>query len=371
MTGLRHVAAVAVLLALLGCLRDPGVVAWEAELVRAERLIQAGNAEGALPVMRRLHDDAPSEPYRVESAERIAECLVALHRDEEAGLLYLDVARSTEDREIKARLLFRAARVTYDRPSSQEDGLALLVRLVDEYPDTVAGLRSLQYVQAHFGGTPEGRRWLLAFYRDRFDALRSSPLADNLLLGAAEIHAGLHTPDDDRVALGLLLDLTAAFPRAGLWDDSMWRRAELQHRLGLFRDEVATLGELLQTREVPTFFGNYETRYYHRGQYRLARLLRDALGDNPGAIAAFETFVRTYRFSSFWDDALYQLAELYLGAGRTADAQAAADELTRERPESRWASRVQVLVRTGHDPGPPPPWSDPTVPWSYDEEDAP
>lgn len=363
----RHLLAVAGLLTLLGCLRDPGVVAWEAELVRAERLIRHGEAAQALPVVQRLRAAAPTDAYRYEAAERVADCLVALGRADEAGLLYLDLAREAEDRELTARLLFRAARVAYDDPATQEDGLALLVRLVEQHPDTVGGLRALQYVAEHFGGTSEGRDWLLAFYRSRFDLLRDSPLADNLLFRAAEILADRGTPEDDRAALALLSDLIVAYPRAGLWDDALWESANLQHRLGLYRDEVDTLTTLVRTREKPMFFGNYETRYYHRGQYRIAQLQRDALEDRDAAIAAFEVFVAEYKFSGFWDDALYQLAELYLQAGRREDAAAVADRLTRERPESRWAGRVQTLVQTGSDPGPPPPWSDPTVPVSGEE----
>jgi outer membrane protein assembly factor BamD (BamD/ComL family) len=113
------------------------------------------------------------------------------------------------------------------------------------------------------------------------------------------------------------------------------------------------------------FFGNYETRYYHRGQYRMAELLRNELARPAQAARAFETFVREYPFSKSWDDALFQLTELYIEAGRMDDARKAAARLAKERPESRYAARVQRLVETGRDPGPPPPWTDPTRPYDY------
>lgn len=363
----RHGLVVVLVLGMLGCLRDPGVVAWEAQLVAADRALRDGDAARALDAYGALRETAPDDRARIDTEQGRAEALLALGHREEAARAYLAASRSTEDRETRARLVFRAARVVYDQPETQEDGLAAMTRILERYPDTVAGLRSLQYLQQHFGGTPEGRDWLLRFYREHFEALRGSPLADNLIFEAAQIHAARRTPDDDRAALKLLTDLTIAYPRAALWDDALWRLADVQHRLGLTREELGTLQTLVRTREKPMFFGNYETLYYHRGQYRIARLLRDDLGDLPAATEAFEVFVREYPFSKWYDDALFQLAQLYLGAGRADDARAVAERLAKERPESRWVNRTRELVRLGVDPGPPPTWTDPTVPWSYDE----
>lgn len=360
-----HALVVVLVLGMLGCLRDPGVVAWEAQLVDADRALRRGDAHEALEAYGALRETAPHARGRTDTEQGRADALLALGRTEDAARAYLAASRATADREARARLVFRAARVVYDQPATQGEGLDAITRVVDRFPDTIAGLRALQYLQQHFGGTPEGRDWLLGFYRSRFDALRRTPLADNLLFEGARIHVARGTEADDRAALALLTDLTTVYPREALWDDALWLRADVQHRLALYEEELDSLTTLVRTREKPLFFGNYETLYYHRSQYRIALLLRDTLGDLPGAISAFEVFVREYPFSKMYDDALFQLAELYVRAGRGADAAALAERLARERPESRWVQRAKELARTGVDPGPAPPWTDPTVPWTY------
>ena len=364
----RHVVAVALLLTAMGCMRDPAIVAWEAEYVAADRICRDGGYEEALARYRDLRGRALNDADVRAIDEDIARTLVALGRGGDAIAVYERTAESAPDRETRARLLFRAARVYYDDPEQQEAGLALIIKLVDAFPDTTAGLRGLQYVREHFGGTRRGREWLLEFYRDRFQRLRATPLADNLVFGATQILVERGTREDDLEALRLLDGLTKEFRRSGHWDDAVWMRADIEHRLGMYQQELADLTELVQTREKPLFFGNYETKYFHRTQYRIANLLRNELEDDLGAIAAFEVFVREYPFSKSYDDALFQLVELYLRTGQKPQAEATSARLTRERPESRFAARARVLAATGRDPGPPPTWTDPTVPYEYPGE---
>jgi Tetratricopeptide repeat len=135
------------------------------------------------------------------------------------------------------------------------------------------------------------------------------------------------------------------YPASGLRDDARWHAARLSRQLGDFVGAARRLRLLLATREVAFGAGSYFSIWLDDAQLELGRLLRDALGDPAGALAAFRRLPRDYPASILRDDAAWEIAETLRRSGAHAAACAAAAELARRFPESRHLASARALER--------------------------
>jgi tetratricopeptide (TPR) repeat protein len=235
-------------------------------------------------------------------------------------------------------------------PGMELKGLQGMIRLLDAFPDTRAGKRALDHVVAVFQGTAQGQRWLRAFLAGRWRMHRKTGLAKFIAYEQGRLFArSADRPDWER-AVRTMADIERLFPRSALWDDAVYARSELLHRLGRYEEELDALRLILKHRRRGLFGDVAETAYYHRSQWRVAQVLQHDLREFELAELALKYFVREFAFSRRFDDALYELAVVRVGMGRSEAALDALSRLAVERPESRFNRYAARLMETGVDP---------------------
>jgi tetratricopeptide (TPR) repeat protein len=172
-------------------------------------------------------------------------------------------------------------------------------------------------------------------------ALAETQVADNLLWSLADLEA--HELARPEAARALYDRIPADYPDSGLRDDARWSAAQLSEQLGDPKGAVERLRALLATREVAIGPGSYFSIWLDDAQLELGKVLRDALGDLPGAAAAFRRLPRDYPASILRDDALYELAVTLAKSGDGAARCRAVADLVKLAPDSKYIARAKEL----------------------------
>ncbi len=356
----RVEAAVAVAVLTAGCSQSRARLRWSAAAVRAAQ------SEGRAPARRAAEgawrDVAALAPTTADAADALHRAAIVAWRGgrtNEAVALWRAALARAGGREQRARIAVDAAlEWTRSRsPRVRARGVRLLVHVLARLSDTVGARLAVGGLEAALprvlpGGRPRGR--LLAALVAR---LGSTPAGDLILWWAARTLASSGRRVHWQTAGRLLRRLVREHPRSALWDDATFLRAQLAHRLGVHRVEIALYERILSHRRVARLFGNYETKFYHRSAWARARALWDDLGDARAAIGALEDFVATYPFSRYYPRALWMLARLEARQGRPRMARAVLERLVRERPATAEALRARRWLEHGRDPGRVEPWA--------------
>ena len=339
-----------VAITLSGCARDALHARWDARALEVEQVFSQGDYQEAVTGFRELRDDAPNSEDRFFVELRIGDCL--LHLGDLGGALttYYEANRFAGSRADVAKAMFRSARALYDFGSDRSTGIAAFVGVMERYPNTFAAQRSLDYITAHYDERPEGMKWLLAFYSKEIRRLAGTKAVGFLRYHLAE---HLERVGGDR-ALGLALStydaILASSHSEALWDDALYAKALVLEKLERYDEELRVLRRILRARSKSSFFGNSETTYYHRSQWRIAQILLGPMDRKEDGLDALRTFVAEFYFSRNYDDALYLIAVILLDQGEEGEARDILTRLVRERPESRYVRRIEALLATGHDP---------------------
>lgn len=125
------------------------------------------------------------------------------------------------------------------------------------------------------------------------------------------------------------------YPSGGFNDNSLFRAAEMEEKLGQPQKAIVHLERLLAQREVSGFVGTYERPQYLPAILKVAQL-HEAAGDRAKARAALHRLYAEFTTSTMRDDALWREAALFRKDG---DAAAACDRLATlagDFPDSRY-----------------------------------
>lgn len=273
----------------------------------------------------------------------------AVYREAES---YRRAGRSTEASQVLERLLARSPRGERAPRAAYEHAL-----LAFEAGDVMRGnaeLDTLLREHPESGISP-------AVLKRRLDEIRRGgeskvcayldaliPSLDKTELGqylhyeyAASLEADGRLPEAR--ARYLFVARRYPYPEGALWDDALYRAADLDARLGDPRAAISHLDRMLSERETAYFIGSYEKGRYEDAALRIAELQRDALHDPVAARRSFERLWSDFPKSHLRDDGAWQAAALAVELGDRDAACRLLGALMRQMPGSRYVGCIPQL----------------------------
>jgi tetratricopeptide (TPR) repeat protein len=315
------------------------------ELVQAERAADRGDVDTAVRAYREAQASCkklrPQRRATAACADALlgeAEVLDRAGKKVEAIRTYLAIPPRTDDEMTAATATYRAGRLMLEAGRTVEAWTALW-RVVTDWPDEPVAADAVKTIVAD--GRGRDARALADQLARLVTPLAETQVADNLVWSLADLY---ESELANREAARALYDrIPVDYPTSGLRDDARWHAARLSRALGDSRGAVDRLRALLGTREVAIGAGSYFSIWLDDAQLELGRILRDDLGDLPGAIAAFRRLPVHYPASILRDDALFELAVTHAKATQPADACRALASLRKEAPDSKYLDEAGAL----------------------------
>ena len=316
------------------------------ELVQAEKCEDAGDVEGALAAYRHAqttcHRLKPARRARAACGDALlgeAEVLEHAGRTQAAIDTYLAIPpRTLDDPTTASTATYRAGKLLL-AAGKTVDAWTALWKTVTDWPDEPVAGDALTELLDDGRGRNAGE--LADQIAKVLTPLAQTQVADNLLWALADLEE--HELKNPESARALYDRIPADYPDSGLRDDARWNAARISRALGDPKGAVERLRALLATREVAIGAGSYFSIWLDDAQLELGKILRDDLGDLPGAEAAFRRLPKDYPASILRDDALYELAVTLERAHDHAGACAAVRDLKKLEPDSKYVPRTAEL----------------------------
>lgn len=310
------------------------------DLVKAERLADSGDTDGALAAYR----EAQTTCKNVKPARRrqqacgdalLGEAEVQGHagRIDAAIATYLAIPNKAPDDSVTASTAIYRAGELLLKQDKTVDAWTALWKVVTDYPDEAVAADALKTLVA------DGRRRDANALADELGKLitplATTGVADNLVWWLADLtEKELANP---QAARALYDRIPADFPKSGFRDDARWHAARISRAIGDPKGAVERLRALLATREVAFGPGSYFSIWLDDAQLELGKILRDDLHDTAGAAAAFRRLPKDYPASILKDDALYELAMTLAPTDKRGACEAAAKLPVDSKYKSRTA----------------------------------
>jgi len=280
------------------------------ELKVAEERADAGDVDGAVTAyhiaQKKCHDLKPARRAKAACGEALlgeGEALERGNRTDAAIETYLALpSRVTDDAITASTGVYRAGNLLMHAGKTVEAWTALW-RVVTEWPDEPIAADALRALLTD--GRRRDARALAEQIAKLLTSLGDTEVGDNLVWSLADLNE--HELANPAAARALYDRIPIDYPNSGLRDDARWFGAKLSRQLGDPKGAALRLRGLLATREVAIGPGSYFSIWLDDGQLELGKILRDDLGDLPGAAAAFRQLPKDYPASILVDDSLYEL----------------------------------------------------------------
>lgn len=347
-TSAAHVALLgaAVIGLLLGCARPVERVAFDAELLSAERRLSEGPPAEAEHRFRKLARRAKDDEERVEMLLRAAEARRRVGTPEaldearrELAALMAEASRLEVDVELRAKIGHGIARLSLDL-GDEPRGRRELVEVVDSFPSTAYAARALQLYGARL--KEEDPLVWADFCETRYRRDPKSALADQFAWESGRVHFERDTPEDDVVAERAFERVLAGWTirTSGFWDDALWDLSLIYHRRGRVADERALLESFIAERVEASAPGSYEHVNFKFAWMRIGKLLLEDLRQPAEAARWFQEFPAVFKWARIRDEARYWEIRAWEQAGEPERAAAALKQLAADFPDSRWLGRL-------------------------------
>ncbi|HEY1559029.1 MAG TPA: tetratricopeptide repeat protein [Kofleriaceae bacterium] len=316
------------------------------ELVQAEHRADAGDTDGALAAYRAAqttcHRLRPERRARAACGEALlgeGEVLEHAGRAQAAIDAYLAIPpRAEDDPTTAATATYRAGKLLLQAGKTVAAWTALWKTVTDWPDEPVAGDALKDLLD---DGRTRDARALADQMGKLLTPLAQTQVADNILWSLADLEE--HELANPAAARALYDRIPVDYPESGLRDDARWNAARISRTLGDPKGAAQRLRALLATREVSLGAGSYFSIWLDDAQLELGKILRDDLGDLPGAVAAFRRLPKDYPASILRDDALYELAVTLAKLNDHAGACAAVRDLKTLEPDSKYVPRTAEL----------------------------
>jgi TolA-binding protein len=333
-------------LAATGRLTGCSAPATLSELKIADQRADARDVDGAIAAYRAAQGKCralrPAWRARAACGEALlgeAEVLEHAGRIEPAIRTYLAIpARTGEAPTTAATAVYRAGKLLLDDHQIAPAWTALW-RVVTDYPDEPIAGDALRILVGD--GRRRDPRALADELGKLLTPLAETQIGDNLLWSLADLTE--HELENPEAARAIYDRIPVDYPASGLGDDARWHAARISRLLHDPKGAVVRLRALLATREVAFGAGSYFSIWLDDAELELGKILRDDLGDLPGAVAAFRRLPRDYPASILRDDALYELAVTLERMHDHPGACAALAQLARQFADSKYIARGKEL----------------------------
>jgi len=243
-----------------------------AELGRAEILLDdIGDAEGAIPILRRLADTESAPEKAREIRFILARAYLVAGRLEEASQEHEAIYASADDDAVRERAIFGKATVLFY--SGDPDGaLAEYRRIVDQFP------------HGRYLNDALSQSIFISENRDAGDGPLQE-FAQILLLLERKAY------DKGRAKIEELLD---ALVVAEIRDDLVWQLGRIEEEEGRYRKAIEVFEGL--ARDFP------ESRLAERARIHIGDIYSFRLGDIPSGIEQYNAFLVNYPQSVFSEE---------------------------------------------------------------------
>jgi tetratricopeptide (TPR) repeat protein len=280
----------------------------------AERHAHHGRLAEAEQAYARAAEEALRRVDLDEALYRRSRVLREMHRfDEAVGVLDVISARRPPSRRT-ARATFDAAYLRHLQLDQIDRAAEQYEEVLREYSDAGFGTRAVFFrleIEAARGGDDA----VLAFIDRLYPDVGTTSVGDDLLMARYRVLLERGDRPGARAALEKLVH-EHPYPQGHRWDDAILRLADMEEEDGNFERAIERLEYLVRRTESTSLVGSYTLSSFPVAQLRIARIYRDKLHDTDAAIRAYRRFARLFRRSRYRDDALFELAILYLEGGQ-------------------------------------------------------
>lgn len=159
----------------------------------------------------------------------------------------------------------------------------------------------------------------LAYVRELSSEATSGYAAEALAYEEAELLIALGRSPEARAVLTSQIE-RFPYPRGLLWDDALWRLADLAEDADDPAAAIGYLAQMIAAHEKALHVGSYTRPRFSLAALRIARIYRDRMKDADAAVKAFRRVRDQFPGSLVADDALEEEAELWFASGDRAQA---------------------------------------------------
>lgn len=329
----RPFALVLVLLSLAGaCAPNRGGTPYAKSVAEARRASNAGRFDEAA-----LRFDEAAKNAKLPRDALFMRYEAALARARAGDVTrarneLLEIARAKPENAYSAQAAFKAAELVADSDSAKSH--AELEGVMNDFPESgvaqVALHRLLRKDDEEGGPTKALER-----LERMKPQVTGKHLEESVLYERARRIDRLGRTEEARTAY---LDCAAKFPYPfGAYnDDSLFRAAEMEEKLGRDKEAIAILERLLAQREKSTMMGSYERPRYIPALLRIVKIYEEKLHDRAKARDALHRLYSDFQTSTLRDDALWREAELWRKDGDAGTACSRLSTLASDFPDSKY-----------------------------------
>lgn len=308
-------------------------------MAAADRDHTAGRDEAAIEDWREAAGAAERRVDRDEAEHRAALSLRREGRLDEARALFAEIAARRPVSRRTVRAMFEVARIDMER-GRRADALAEWRAIVFEHPaDGQASRSLLRLIDAM--RPEEGDDAVIALLVELDGAVHASDLGDDVLTHLAGLYRE-HGRREEARALYERIVAEHAYPRGQRWDDTFMRLADMAEEDGDHEAAIRYLERMIDPHALGLPPGSYTLPHMPDAGMRIAHILRDEVHDVDRAAAAFRRMHDAFPTSLLRDDALVEMGEMFLDAGRTHDGCAALEQAMHETEVSSAVTRARA-----------------------------
>jgi len=237
-----------------------------------------------------------------------------------------------------SRLLFELERYT--------EAVDATIGFVTRFPDNPLVQPAVKRLGRYFADNSQVDHGTTTFEQLAL-AVKDSDAEDSVIYEIARLYRGAGRLDDEARELERIVAMGRW--NSQLWNDSLWRLAELRAEQGDAAAEERLLEKLIDSDESSNLIGSYTTGLHDDAMLRLGELrLEQGRVDE-----AYDTFIELSRLqtSRGRDDGLLGAARVRIAQGRTADACKLLGKLLDKMPDAschRDAQRLYDMTGCGN-----------------------
>ena len=325
-----------------GCAYPSHRWGYDRQLLAADRMADHGDYEGARAAYESLawetvrEDDLRYVRYRLaylyELQGEFAQAIEAY------SAIAADPGAAVD--QYPAQALYRVGRIQLDELGEIDSAFNTWDRAILTFPNSDFSEDSMTSI-LRIWRSEANRDALLGWLSERSSQLARTEIGDNLLYWTARVLVDEFA--DYETALPLFVRVYTDYSRGGLWDDAMWHAAGCLGSLQRIDDEYTLLESFIDRREVSLMVADYDSSWYNDALYRMAEI-HEQRGDTDGAVAVWSRFMATFPLSIEADDVAFHIMELEAPRCGRATMNDWLAYLNEEHPESRHLDDATALV---------------------------
>ena len=312
---------------------------YQAAFAQAERAEVAGRYPEAAADFDRAAEIAPNAREKAHAEYASAEMLIRSGDLATGATKLRAIANANPPGEHSAQAAYEIA--SLEIREGDANGWNDLEKTMKRFPNDGLAHRALERLVMHLTSTTSSKAtmdWLIriapSFAGTELEqavAFKTAKLEDEI-----ETARGPQANLADAHARYMTIAEKWPYPHGAYRDDSLYRAALIDEKVGKLDDAIADLELMLADRETASMLGSYERPMYEPAAWKIAEIYRDDMHDNERAAAAFHRVYTDFTTSLKRDDALWEESRIWRKSGDTSTACSRLSTLVSKFPDSRY-----------------------------------